>query len=105
MALDMSAKAAGPIPLDVSFRVAPGELMAFVGHSGSGKTTILRSIAGLWTPTHANISVSGEPWLDTETGVDLPAHCRRVGIAITVAFDASEGGLFVKTAGNWLYHS
>ncbi len=80
MALDMSAKAAGPIPLDVSFRVAPGELMALVGHSGSGKTTILRSIAGLWTPTHANISVGGQPWLATETGVDLPAYRRRVGI-------------------------
>ncbi|MFO7921668.1 MAG: molybdenum ABC transporter ATP-binding protein [Nioella sp.] len=80
MALEVMVRADAPIPLDIAFRVAPGDLMALVGHSGSGKTTLLRSIAGLWRPTHARVVVNGVPWLDTAARVDLPAHRRRVGI-------------------------
>jgi molybdate transport system ATP-binding protein len=54
--------------------------MALVGHSGSGKSTILRTIAGLWQPSHARVFVDGTTWLDTDRGLCLPAHERRVGI-------------------------
>ncbi|MBE0414423.1 molybdenum ABC transporter ATP-binding protein [Yoonia sp.] len=80
MALEILVRAQTPIPLDVSFQVAPGELVALVGHSGSGKTTVLRTIAGLWRPALAQVRVNGRTWLDTAAGVDLPAHRRRVGI-------------------------
>lgn len=80
MALEVMARATTPIPLNVAFRVEPGELLALVGHSGSGKSTLLRTIAGLWTPTEARIAVNGETWLDTRTGIGLPAHRRRVGM-------------------------
>jgi len=80
MSLDVMARAEAPIPLAAEFRVDPGELLALVGHSGSGKTTLLRSIAGLWRPEEARVRVNGDTWLDTETGVDLPPHRRRVGI-------------------------
>jgi molybdate transport system ATP-binding protein len=80
MALEVMARATGPIPLDIAFRVEPGELLALVGHSGSGKSTMLRTIAGLWTPTRARVSVKGETWLDTDGRIDLAAHRRRVGI-------------------------
>ena len=80
MALEVMARADAPIPLDVAFRVEPGELLALVGQSGSGKTTILRSIAGLWQPERARIVVNGTPWLDTAAGVNLPTHRRRVGL-------------------------
>ena len=80
MALEVMARATAPIPLDVSFRVEPGELLALVGHSGSGKSTILRTIAGLWQPSAACVTVNGTPWLDTSRGVVLPPHHRRVGM-------------------------
>ncbi|MBD3787964.1 MAG: molybdenum ABC transporter ATP-binding protein [Sphingomonadales bacterium] len=80
MSLEVMAKATAPIPLDVAFRVEPGELLALVGHSGSGKTTLMRTIAGLWQPAAGRVAVDGAPWLDTAARVNLPAHRRRVGI-------------------------
>lgn len=45
---------------DVSFDVAPGELVCVVGPSGAGKTTLLKVIAGLLPPTSGMVAVSGE---------------------------------------------
>ena len=70
---------AGPIPLDVSFDIAPGELVALVGPSGSGKSTVLRSIAGLHRPRAGRVRVDGTRWLDREPGIDLPPRRREVG--------------------------
>lgn len=80
MALEVMVRAEAPIPLDASFKVEPGELMALVGHSGSGKSTILRTVAGLWRPSQARVQVNGTTWLDTSAGIDLPPHQRRIGI-------------------------
>ena len=80
MALELMAKAAAPIPLEITFRVEPGELLALVGHSGSGKTTVLRTIAGLWRPEIARVRVDGQAWLDTDRGLDIAPHRRRVGM-------------------------
>src|SRR3954463_1096047 len=44
----------------VSFSIAEGELMALLGPSGGGKTTVLRMIAGLEVPTEGDIFIRGE---------------------------------------------
>jgi putative ABC transport system ATP-binding protein len=45
---------------DVSFTIAPGELVALVGRSGSGKTTLLNCVGGLDEPTSGTIVVDGK---------------------------------------------
>ena len=45
---------------DVSFSVRDGELVALLGPSGGGKTTVLRMIAGLEMPTDGDILIRGE---------------------------------------------
>jgi sulfate transport system ATP-binding protein len=45
---------------DVSFSVKDGELMALLGPSGGGKTTVLRMIAGLEIPTGGDIYIRGQ---------------------------------------------
>ena len=45
---------------DVSFSVKEGELLALLGPSGGGKTTVLRLIAGLEMPSEGDIFVRGE---------------------------------------------
>ena len=45
---------------EVSFEVAPGEIVALVGESGSGKSTIARVLAGLYPPTSGTITFEGE---------------------------------------------
>src|SRR4051794_38102695 len=44
---------------DVSLEVASGELVALLGPSGCGKTTLLRSVAGLESPTSGTIMIGG----------------------------------------------
>ena len=44
---------------DLSFRVAPGEVLGLVGPNGAGKTTTLRSIVGIVRPTTGTIRVGG----------------------------------------------
>jgi branched-chain amino acid transport system ATP-binding protein len=46
---------------DVSFRVNAGEVVSFVGSNGAGKTTILRTVAGLLHPRQGAIRLNGQP--------------------------------------------
>lgn len=45
----------------LSFRVGAGELACVLGHSGEGKTTLLRLVAGLERPTEGAVLVGGAP--------------------------------------------
>lgn len=78
--LSVVLRAGAPIPLDLAFAVAPGELVALVGPSGAGKTSVLKAIAGLHRPASAQIRSAGATWADSRTGLFLPPHRRRVGL-------------------------
>ncbi|TVV73119.1 ABC transporter ATP-binding protein [Sphingomonas solaris] len=75
-----------PIVRDVSLSVAPGEVLALIGESGSGKTTIALSMLGYARPgcriSGGTIEVAGER-LDTMNDADLRARRGR-----TVAYVA-----------------
>jgi ABC-type polar amino acid transport system ATPase subunit len=53
------ARSGRAVARGVSFTAQPGELLALMGASGSGKTTVLRAIAGLEPFTGGTIEVSG----------------------------------------------
>lgn len=59
---------------DVSFDVAEGESLVLLGASGSGKTTILRIMAGLEQPDKGRVILHGKDV------TDLPARERGVGV-------------------------
>ena len=80
MTLEVSLQARAPIPLAVEFSVGKGELLALVGPSGAGKTSVLRVIAGLHQPDAGLVSVGGAVWLDAARGVSLPTHRRKLGM-------------------------
>lgn len=53
---------------------------AIFGHSGSGKTSLLRCLAGLEHPDEGKMHVNGEVWQDTSDNIFLPPHRRPVGM-------------------------
>ncbi len=48
-----------PALLGVSFEVRPGEIVAITGNTGSGKSTMLKLIAGMYQPQAGSISIDG----------------------------------------------
>ena len=69
-----------PMPLQGSFSCAPGQMLALVGPSGAGKTSMLRMLAGLLSPACAKVSVGTEIWCDTASGIHVRTQERRVGL-------------------------
>jgi ABC-type sulfate/molybdate transport systems ATPase subunit len=62
----------------VALSLAVGdEVVALVGPSGAGKTTVLRAVAGLHRPDRGRIACGAEVWFDG--GVDLAPERRSVG--------------------------
>ena len=78
--LHVRLQSAAPVPLDLELHCAPGQVLALVGASGAGKTTVLRCIAGLHRPNAGLVRCGGRTWLDTTAGVDLPPHRRAAGL-------------------------
>ena len=69
-----------PMPLNSSLRCEAGELLALVGPSGAGKTSLMRVLAGLMRPQRGRVAVGGEIWCDTARGIFLPPQRRHVGL-------------------------
>ncbi|AWM86402.1 molybdenum ABC transporter ATP-binding protein [Microvirga sp. 17 mud 1-3] len=77
----------GAFTLDARFH-SEGRLTALFGRSGAGKTTLVNAIGGLVRPDRGRIVVQGRVLLDTNKGIDVPVHRRRVGYVF------QEGRLF-----------
>lgn len=70
---------ARPVIDTVSFEIHPGQVVALMGGSGVGKTTLLRLISGLVGPQQGRIEVFGRV-LDRRNQADLYDHRRRMGL-------------------------
>lgn len=66
--------------LDVSLECPDGSLTAIVGPSGAGKTTLIRSIAGLEKPDSGSIHLGETCWFDRAAGHFIPPHRRGLGL-------------------------
>jgi len=68
----------GSFHLAARFSAAPG-LTALFGRSGSGKTSLVDLVGGLIRPDRGRIAVDGQVLVDTERGLFVPKHRRRIG--------------------------
>ena len=68
----------GSFHLTARFAAQPG-LTALLGRSGSGKSTLVNIVGGLIRPQRGKVSVDGQILVDSERGVFVPAHRRRLG--------------------------
>ena len=70
----------GPMDLALELEVGEHERVALFGPSGSGKSSVLRMVAGLMRPDEGFVRICGETWFDSTAGIDLPPHRRRPGL-------------------------
>src|ERR1700676_3848298 len=71
--------AEGKMTLDVSFHLEKGQLITLFGKSGTGKTTILRILAGLTKADKSLIEVENEIWDHAEKKVHIAVPKRSIG--------------------------
>jgi ATP-binding cassette subfamily C protein len=69
---------APPVLRDVSLRVAPGELVAIVGPSGSGKSSLMRVLLGFETPELGAVRFDGHAL----ESLDVRAVRRQIGVVL-----------------------
>ena len=64
---------------DLNLTIADNSFVTLLGPSVCGKTTTLRMIAGLETPTSGRITIGDQVVFDSAMGINVPANKRRVG--------------------------
>ena len=76
---------------DVSFAVEPGEFLGIIGHTGSGKSTLIQHLNGLLKPTSGQILLDGKDiWAE-------PKRIRSVRFQVGLVFQYPEYQLFEET--------
>jgi len=53
---------------DLSFDVYPGETFGLLGSNGSGKTTTIRALLGIYIPAAGTLHINGHPFEPTQSG-------------------------------------
>ncbi|MBQ2061796.1 MAG: energy-coupling factor transporter ATPase [Oscillospiraceae bacterium] len=77
---------------DMSLDVYPGEFLGIIGHTGSGKSTLIQHLNGLLKPTSGHIYLNGEDiWAK-------PREIRKVRFRVGLVFQYPEYQLFEETA-------
>ena len=76
---------------NVDLEVMPGEFLGVIGHTGSGKSTLIQHLNGLLRPT------GGEILLDGEDIWAKPKEIRRVRFQVGLVFQYPEYQLFEET--------
>ena len=77
---------------DVSVRAADGEILAILGGSGCGKTTLLRLVAGLDEASSGGISVGGQRIIGTHPAISAVFQEPRLLPWLTVGQNIGFGG-------------
>ena len=76
---------------NVSFAVEPGEFLGVIGHTGSGKSTLIQHLNGLLKPTSGQILLEGKDiWAE-------PKNIRTVRFQVGLVFQYPEYQLFEET--------
>lgn len=76
---------------DVSLTISKGEFIGLVGHTGSGKSTLVQTLNGLIRPSTGQILIDEEDI--TKNGVNLKKVCQKIGLV----FQYPEHQLFEET--------
>ncbi len=75
---------------DISFTIEPGKVVSIIGANGAGKSTVLKSICGLCTPSSGSISFMGEdvtyskPYQTVSGGIAMVPEGRHIFPRLTV---------------------
>ena len=76
---------------DMSLEIQPGEFLGIIGHTGSGKSTLIQHLNGLLKPTEGHIYLNGQDiWAD-------PKKIRQVRFQVGLVFQYPEYQLFEET--------
>ena len=64
---------------DISFKIYDQESVVIIGPSGHGKTVLLKTMAGVFKPTHGQVLIDGEDWQKLESA-DKHHLARKLGM-------------------------
>jgi len=78
--LKVTIQQQSPNNLNIQLYCKNNELLALVGSSGSGKTSVLHCIAGLNTSFEGVILCNGQVWHNTQRNIHISPQQRRVGM-------------------------